>query len=236
MLGRCWRNVEDLTPGRAHRGPTKVDGIEPIPRRVQPDEARSGRRSERRKAFAHPFGTVEHLRQRKPARRHQNRTKHQELRVRQSADAVERQIGHYDVAGDTAQPPDGLLDPFEGLRGRKAIEDVVADIRDEASSRHLRARLEGGPETRLENARQPAKEDATVRSIGPTMTKGCQDLDLRAPRGSSARDDCWKPQRQVAGAECNDSTDVGRLAPMAARPYGFSCHQLNNLASGFQYR
>jgi len=101
--------------------------------------------------------------------------------------------GHYDVAGDTAQPPDGLLDPFEGLRGRKAIEDVVADIRHEASSRHLRARLEGGPETRLENARQPAKEDATVRSIGPTMTKGCQDLDLRAPRGSSARDDCWNP-------------------------------------------
>jgi hypothetical protein len=63
------------------------------------------------------------------------------------------------------------------------------------------------------------------------MTKGCQDLDLRAPNRSRGRHDSRKSQRQVAGAERNDPTDGGRCAVCA---YGFSCHQLNNLASGFQ--
>ena len=96
------------------------------------------------------------------------------------------------------------------IGGRVAIQDVVADIRHEGSSRQLGPRIQLGPQPGVEDARQRANDQLTMGPVGSPVTKRCQDLDVRTPGVPRSRHHGLEAARQVAGTERNDTADVSR--------------------------
>ena len=174
-------DAEDPLPGRPPQRRLDVDRIEAVPRRIERHEGGAVRGREGREAGVDLLGGRAHVVAGLARRRNEHRADDAEATRRQAPDALHRQAGDDQFVRDPRQSRQRLVDPLEDALGRKAVEDVVADVGQERPGRHRRRRFEQRPEARLQDAGQPPDQEVAVRAVGTAVAEGGDDLDVGPP-------------------------------------------------------